>query len=344
LQRWINPDPAGDEDGPNRYKMVSNNPINLIDRFGLQGEQSFVSGLLEASVLASALVAVGFALGSVADYGDEGAVVGAAVGALFLGRVLEDWWLAYQQARPEVIAAKKEQLADSRNMQLFQYAAEKGLTHEETVNFSAFALKEFEAQGGNGTFFEITRTEAGGIYGYVGPASNRKQAKKVLNNDNNPVRGMKVLGYKVLLLRNLPSEQSSTPSGGGIAGQFDSVNPVAVSGQRKERGTSQPGPSVIQPHSAEPAPAQKMIINTEKLSSLLQNVSEYDEQVVQLTIDKLLDGRLKANHLKGRKGEENRFAADLPGYMGGRRRGTHRLMLSHQGGLHYRVEDIKKTH
>jgi insecticidal toxin complex protein TccC len=35
LQRWINPDPAGDIDGLNRYKMVGNNPIAYFDSAGL---------------------------------------------------------------------------------------------------------------------------------------------------------------------------------------------------------------------------------------------------------------------------------------------------------------------
>lgn len=38
LQRWVNPDPAGDVDGLNRFLMVSNNPILYLDRLGLQGE------------------------------------------------------------------------------------------------------------------------------------------------------------------------------------------------------------------------------------------------------------------------------------------------------------------
>ncbi|WP_223448755.1 MULTISPECIES: RHS repeat-associated core domain-containing protein [Pseudomonas] len=34
LQRWLNPDPAGDVDGVNFYRFVSNSPINFIDRQG----------------------------------------------------------------------------------------------------------------------------------------------------------------------------------------------------------------------------------------------------------------------------------------------------------------------
>jgi len=35
LQRWVNPDPAGDVDGLNRYRMVTNNPLNYRDEQGL---------------------------------------------------------------------------------------------------------------------------------------------------------------------------------------------------------------------------------------------------------------------------------------------------------------------
>ncbi|MDF9775590.1 RHS repeat domain-containing protein [Pseudomonas baetica] len=35
LQRWINPDPAGDIDGLNRYRMVQNNPLRFKDSLGL---------------------------------------------------------------------------------------------------------------------------------------------------------------------------------------------------------------------------------------------------------------------------------------------------------------------
>jgi RHS repeat-associated protein len=37
LARWTSSDPAGTVDGPNLYSYVANNPIRLIDLFGLQG-------------------------------------------------------------------------------------------------------------------------------------------------------------------------------------------------------------------------------------------------------------------------------------------------------------------
>jgi insecticidal toxin complex protein TccC len=38
LQRWVNPDPAEDVDGLNRYRMVGNNPITCVDNDGLETE------------------------------------------------------------------------------------------------------------------------------------------------------------------------------------------------------------------------------------------------------------------------------------------------------------------
>lgn len=49
LKRWINPDPAGDIDGLNRFVMVNNNPINFYDANGLQKYKG-KHDLLEISV------------------------------------------------------------------------------------------------------------------------------------------------------------------------------------------------------------------------------------------------------------------------------------------------------
>ena len=43
LQRWINPDPAGDVDGLNHYRFVANSPIRLIDNGGRNFEDSIVT-------------------------------------------------------------------------------------------------------------------------------------------------------------------------------------------------------------------------------------------------------------------------------------------------------------
>jgi insecticidal toxin complex protein TccC len=339
LQRWINPDPAGDGDGPNHYAMVGNNPINFIDGSGLQRVRfSDLNMVRPLSVWASFAI-FGFGLGWLAGNAQTGAAVGVLLGAGFLSYL---YWVMHQRSRPEVIAARIEKFADRRNMQIYQFAAEEGLTHEETVSFAAFAVKELEAQVGVSMFARITRTEAGKIYGYVGPSSNGKQAIKVLNTDNNPVPGMKRLGYKVLLLRNPPSEQSSPTSGGAIAGQFDSENFVSVAGRRRGGGTSQPGPSSTPPQGVEPALAQQWEIDTQAVDSILGNSDDPRHKSVCATIGNLREGRLAA--VTWHHHEDNLWSADLKGFPGSKKRGAHRLMVRHQGGLNYRVEGVRNPH
>ena len=47
IGRWLTPDPLGFIDGPNKYLYVANNPLNLVDPYGLLGERlnSFQTGL-----------------------------------------------------------------------------------------------------------------------------------------------------------------------------------------------------------------------------------------------------------------------------------------------------------
>uniref|UniRef100_UPI002601BB64 RHS repeat-associated core domain-containing protein n=1 Tax=Pseudomonas sp. TaxID=306 RepID=UPI002601BB64 len=120
LQRWINPDPAGDVDGLNVYLMVKCNPITLIDNTGLlseaaqevrskidrhkkilsvitsrtidiertiQNHESWISRLLEAGGRVANILTKGFIRGAggavgAALGGVAGAIVGGALGAL----------------------------------------------------------------------------------------------------------------------------------------------------------------------------------------------------------------------------------------------------------------------
>ncbi|MBP4047295.1 RHS repeat-associated core domain-containing protein, partial [Chromobacterium violaceum] len=49
LGRWLNPDPAGAVDGLNLFRMVRNNPINFLDKFGLDSELLYWKSFQEAA-------------------------------------------------------------------------------------------------------------------------------------------------------------------------------------------------------------------------------------------------------------------------------------------------------
>ncbi|MFA0963523.1 SpvB/TcaC N-terminal domain-containing protein [Roseivirga sp. BDSF3-8] len=83
LGRWLKPDPAGIQDGINKYSYVTGNPVRMVDPYGLDGWDRFfgvvkaVGGVIEVGAggtLAAAGVATGWT-----GVGVAGAVGGTAV-------------------------------------------------------------------------------------------------------------------------------------------------------------------------------------------------------------------------------------------------------------------------
>jgi RHS repeat-associated protein len=58
LQRWINPDPAGDVDGLNLFCMVGNDPINKVDNNGTQGDEPSTAKAKRPSVVDDFLLGI----------------------------------------------------------------------------------------------------------------------------------------------------------------------------------------------------------------------------------------------------------------------------------------------
>ncbi len=54
MQRWVNPDPAGAIDGLNLYRMVRNNPVNLVDPDGLTPEGDLFRKMFNSKVFIKA--------------------------------------------------------------------------------------------------------------------------------------------------------------------------------------------------------------------------------------------------------------------------------------------------
>ena len=339
LQRWINPDPAGDADGPNHYAMVGNNPVNYIDGSGLQRELSSGEEAVADLHLLVIIAMIGAGLGWLAGSAQAGAAVSSLAFGGFLAYV---HWLKYQRSRPEVIAAEKEKLANQTWNMYFDYAVKRGLTPDESSRFSNFVSEERKAQGGVPMSAGIYRNETGRFYGSVGPADKAKQAKRVFDSGNSRARELKRLGWKTTLLRDAPKEHSSPFSGGAIDARFDSENFVVVRGQRTEGETSQSGPSSTSPQGVEPALVRQWEIDTQAVDSILGNSADPRHKSISATIGNLREGRLAA--VTWHQHEDNLWSADLKGFPGSKKRGAHRLMVRHQGGLNYRVEGVRNPH
>ncbi|EJM59204.1 RHS repeat domain-containing protein [Pseudomonas sp. GM48] len=340
LQHWICPDPAGEVEGPNRYAMVGNNPINFADRFGLNGEQVTGTQILGGVILMFLLTLTGAGLGWLAGNAMTGASVGALLGGALFGIVRTH---EYLQLRPEAVAANQDVVErqfgeDIKNLAT-SLAANESLTQEETTKFSSFAFEHRNASGSDGVVLRLFHSQTGKIFGYTGPEGNVDKAWRVLSTEKNPVRGLKRLGYNTLLVRDTPKEQSSTEQSPYVE-SFE-VEGASVSNMRKAGKTSQSGTSSVASSMA-PKSVQHWEIDTHAVDSILGNSSDPCHKSVSSTISSLREGRTGA--LSWHRHHDGLWSADLRGFPGSTKRGVHRLMLSHQGGVHYRVEGIRNPH
>ncbi|WP_223531133.1 RHS repeat domain-containing protein [Pseudomonas sp. GL-R-19] len=341
LQRWICPDPAGEMEGPNRYAMVGNNPINFVDRFGLNGEQVSGTQILGGVILVFLLTLIGAGLGWLAGNAMTGASVGALLGGTLFGIVRTH---EYLQLRPEAVAANTDRVErqfgqDIRNL-ASSLAEHEKLTREEAARFSNFAFDHRNISGSDGVMLRLFRAQTGRIFGYTGPESNADKAWRVLSTEKNPVQGLKRLGYNMLLIRETPSEQSSTEQSPYVE-SFDVAGANSVASVRKtgKKSHSSLGSATS---SAAPASIQHWEIDTRAVDSILDDPTDPDHKSVSSTINSLREGRTGA--INWHRHRDGLWSADLRGFPGSTKRGAHRLMLSHQGGVHYRVEGIRNPH
>jgi insecticidal toxin complex protein TccC len=340
LQRWVCPDPAGEVDGLNQYAMVGNNPIKLADRFGLNGEQVTGTQILGGVILVFLLTLIGAGLGWLTGNAMTGVSVGALLGGMLFGIVRTH---EYLQLRPEVVAANTDAVErqfgeDIKNLAA-SLAANENLTREEAASFSNFAFEHRNASGSDGMALRLFHAQTGKIFGYTGPEGNADKAWRILSTEKNPVRGLKRIGFNTLLIRDTPKEQPSTEQSPYVE-SFD-VGGATVSNVRKPGKTSQSSTNPAT-SSAAPASIQHWEIDTRAVDSILDDPTDPSHKSVSATINSLRERRTGA--INWHRHQDGLWSADLRGFPGTTGRGAHRLMLSHQGGVHYRVEWIRNPH
>jgi len=340
-QRWMCSDPAGHMDGHNLYAMVNNNPINFIDRYGLEGEQAQGTRMLGGVIIMGLLALIGAGLGGIGGSAQTGLSAGALVGGALFAIMR---WHEHQQSRPGGSARKIEEVERKFGEDIRRLARELAenakLTEGETGRFADFAYERRNAS--DGIAVRLFTTQAGQTYGYVGPGATSDQAWQVLNSDKNPERGLKRLGYSALLLRDSSRENLPTTSAPTDASQFEPGSSVSVSGRRKGRGTPQPGSGLAQRLNAEPAPDLRWNIDTQVVDTILNDETDPLSKSLESTIGHLRTGRTSA--VNWHPHSDGLWSADLNGVPGSRGRGAYRLMLRHQGGLNYKVEGVRNPH
>ncbi|MDQ0741391.1 RHS repeat-associated core domain-containing protein [Pseudomonas sp. W4I3] len=340
LQRWINPDPAGNGAQLNPYLMAFNNPITFVDSMGLQpaAVENVVRELAMITLLL--LVLLGLAAGTLLGNAAMGASVGGLVGGALFGAVRLS---VYQQMQPQAQARAVEQVEElfARNVSemAITLAQQAQLTHEETERMVNFAYGRRHTDEGISLY--VFTSPQKNVYGYAGPVDKPGDVEKILKGSRNPMPELKRMGYAAVLLRK-PGLESAAASGqqaGPSAFEVGATTQVAGSGRARGGRQAPAQLSMLAPMTAGAA-AQRMQIDTQALGSI--DPLSREGRSIALTLSHLGEGRLRAVHWHSHS--DQLWSADLHGYSASRGRGAYRLMLKHLGGQRYRVEGIRNPH
>lgn len=340
LQRWISPDPAGDEDGPNRYVMVGNNPINFIDRSGLAGEGSQTVQMMGGIIVMGILALMGAGLGWVGGSAQTGLSVGALVGGALFATMR---WLEHRELRPEAVAAKKHAVdqryeADVRGL-VQRLSAGAMLTDEQTARFETFAIAK--SKDADDVAVSIYTNLQGKTFGYTGPVATGSEARDLLSTQKNPVPALKRIGHSAMLLRDLSKAYASPSAQRTDETQFESGNFVEVVHPPKGNQTQSASYDTPLMPSANPAPSLPLEIDTTAITPILGN-KDRNSRILNATLENLRAGRFNA--VTWHPHRNRLWSADLSGFEDSGKRGAYRLMLHHEGGVRYTAIGIWNPH
>lgn len=339
LQRWISPDPAGDDGQLNPYLMAFNNPITFVDSMGLQPAAVESTGIKGGIIILLLLVLLGLGAGALLGNASLGAAVGALVGGVLFGASRLS---AYRSMQPQAVATAaeqvEEQFARDISEMAINVAQRGGLSDEETARLVNFAYERRPAEGDMSLF--IPPPQEGIIRGYVGPLAQMADVERVLERNPNPMPELKRMGYAMTVLRR-PGRESAAASGqqaGASAFEVGATTQVAGSSRARRGRPAQAQVPMVAPTATRNTP--QMEIDTEWLAGI--HLSGREHRSIAITLSHLREGRFGAVHWHVHR--DQLWSADLHSYASARGRGAYRLMFRHLGGQRYRVENIRNPH
>ncbi|WLH83035.1 RHS repeat domain-containing protein [Pseudomonas sp. FP2338] len=339
LQRWISPDPAGDDGQLNPYLMAFNNPITFVDSMGLQPAAVENTRIQGGIIILLFLVLLGLGAGALLGNANLGGAVGALVGGVLFGASRLG---SYRNMQPQAPASSAHQLEEEFARNISEVAinlVQQGqLSHDETERLVNFAYARRPAEGGMSLYIYKRQ---GAIYGYAGPEDQPGDFESLLEGNRNPLPELKRMGYSALVLRS-PGSESAAASGqqaGPSAFEVGATTLVAGSGRARGGRQAQAQVPLVAPAAARAA-APQMEIDTARLVDT--QLSGRERRSIALTLSHLREGRFGAVHWHVHR--DQLWSADLHGYAAARGRGAYRLMFSHLGGQRYRVEGVRNPH
>ena len=344
LLRWISADPAGDVDTPNLYVMVSNNPVSRVDPAGLT-QVSMVDRAVVGLSVTGILAFVGFAGGWFLDSSVEGAAVGALIGFGLTFMILREGYGNYRRrAQPPTAAELEHQTAEWLTREAIGLAERRGLNRDETDALVNFMYAHRHQHATEGFSIRTHRTDAGAVFGYVGPARAERRLAGLIEKGTPTLKEIRRLGYSTIELRTPERKRVSAPS---IPVRTSASSPVSqfetqATTQLTRRKTGSVGP---QEQGGERStlsvegPQARFNIDETAVEHLMQGREGLS---IGIAIGHVMEGRFAA--VRWHQHRDRLWSADLHGYPGSTGRGAHRLMFEHLSGRGYRVVGVRDPH
>lgn len=332
LLRWVSADPAGDVDGLNLYVMVGNNPLGYVDHDGLQRHP-----VIDVVTVMVMLLLAGYAVDLELSQRTQIAVFGFMLGIVGVTALAYEQY-KWERARPQ----RRERFFQKDTLERARIlGAHEALTEGEITDLAAFFLRHrLATPDTQSVAYGVTRSERGGVYGYVGPTERSGSAQTIAAAENNPTPKLLKLGFSGMEVR-APARRSSAgplPSGGLTNAEVQPVTKAAGAGRRGSGGETEVAGSENPGPSSGLAP-QRLAID---VSAILDELRGPGGEIIRRVIARL-ESREMAVNVGHSFGQATR-GYDLPGYRGQQRRGAYRVLIQHVSGFNYRAIGVRDPH
>lgn len=297
LQRWINPDPAGDVDGLNVYRMTRNNPIVFRDSDGRISTEEQVGMLIAAVVVLIVL--------QVAEY-------------LLKRKMVAEQEAAEASSLEEYVQCLRGKAAD--------LARSQNSPDEAIEAFQNFVEAEYFEKFHGAEDIDFTyglREIDNNLHAFIYSAEDKIKAQAHLERGKQVGRNLRAMGAGHTVLMHLNTH----------ANKVDGPREPATDFEQETRTVSQK--KKVQKIAAEPAGDQvagraemhALIFTVENPQHFAeQSMSSMDSRILNRAIEGLRNPKV-GYKLSG----TNEFVVDLPGYRGQKGRGAHRLAFVQEG-------------
>ncbi|MQG93199.1 RHS repeat protein [Pseudomonas sp. MN1F] len=302
LQRWINPDPAGDVDGLNVYRMTRNNPVVFHDQDGRLSVEQQLGLYITAAVLA---------------------IVAVVVIPLLHRRVLAR--MAIEERAN--MASEDNTTIQHLNKVAEQQARESGLPGRAAEAYRDFLKTEYFEKfkaAGRGLQSGFYSSE-GMVHAYAFFPEDYKRVVEIVESGHEVGRRLKDLGvnHKVLVRPKSRTDQvARAPESATVFEQQSSKTTVrrnavkravASVGNQTSGNVDSAGTELI-----------FAVVNPQHFAE--QSMSSMDSKILGRAIESLRSRKV-GYKLSG----TNEFVVDLPGYRGQKGRGAYRLAFTQEG-------------